>query len=75
MLKPALLLRERRRVLMTSPEGSTTVCCSPISYYEPARVGSETHDVQEPFALRGAVAYGVGCKHGHRSHNCWLITE
>lgn len=58
---PADDFRARRRVLMTSPDGSTTVYKS-----APTRVSLEqlmgrdgTNRVKEPFRLRGTIPHGI----------------
>jgi hypothetical protein len=55
---PAEDLCARERVLITSPEGRTTVC----RFYETLIIGGErwTNQVEEPLSFRGAIPDGIG---------------
>lgn len=54
-------LRARRRVLMTSPLGSTTVCRMRKVSGDCVLRCSTTYDVEEPLAPRRAIPHGICC--------------
>ena len=55
--KPAEDLRARRRVLMTSPEGRTTVCSRVSGHPDPEK--AIPYYVQEPFSFGSSVLHSV----------------
>jgi len=62
---PAADFRARWRVLMTSPEGRTTVYGDTQSTDLNIVKGINTYRIQEPFAFRSTIPDGIRCQGQH----------